>query len=318
MRRSTRAGIAAAMALLGVSCGDDSDSGAAGSRPTVVVTSNVLGDVVTGVVGDGFDVVTIMPVGADPHDFQASARQVAQIGEADVLIVNGAGFEQGLVDVIEAAEADGVPVFEAVGVVETIEFGAYDDHDEHEEDGEHDHEGVDPHFFTDPARMAVVADAIAEFVIATVDGIDIDAVRTGADASVAELEAVDRDVEETLGAIPAERRVLVTNHEVFNYFADRYGFEVVGTVIPGGGTGDGTSARDLTELAEVIEHEDVPAVFADTSASDELARTLAVEVGDVAVVQLYSESLGAEDSDGATYPEMMRANARRIADALAG
>ena len=194
----------------------------------------------------------------------------------------------------------------------------YEDGDEHEEDGEHDHEGVDPHFFTDPARTAVVADAVAEFLIATVDGIDVEAVRTSAEAFVAELEAVDRDVEEVLGAIPAERRVLVTNHEVFGYFADRYGFEVVGTVIPGGTTGDGTSARDLTELAEVIEREDVPAVFGDTSASGDLARTLAAEVGDVAVVELYSESLGAEDSDGATYAEMMRTNARRIADALAG
>ncbi|MEQ8840335.1 MAG: metal ABC transporter substrate-binding protein [Acidimicrobiales bacterium] len=300
----------------------------ANERPTIVVTTNILGDVVENLVGDGFDVVTIMPVGADPHDFQASAQQVAQIGEADVLIVNGAGFEEGLLDVIEASEADGVPVFEAISAVETIEFGegghdhadeghADEDHADEDHDG-HDHEGADPHFFTDPARMALAADAIADFLVANVDGIDAEALSSSAAAYVDELEALDSEVDEMLAAIDADDRVLLTDHEVFGYFADRFVFEVVGTVIPSGSTTDGTSAQALAELAELIEEEGVPAIFADTSSSDELVQTLASEVGDVAVVELYSESLGADDSDGGTYLDMVRTNARRIVDAVAG
>ena len=338
MRFPIRLAIAllAIFGLVAAACGDDDDTSvgtAPADAPTVVVTTNILGDVVTNLVGDQLNVETIMPVGADPHDFQPSAQQVATIGEAAVLITNGAAFEEGLLDVIESAEGDGVPVFEAIGAVGTIEFGeGGHDHDEHEDDhdeehegedhadeddhDDHEHDGDDPHFFTDPARMALAADGIADFLIATVDGIDADALRATADDYIAELEAVDADVASILQALPDSQRVLITNHEVFGYFADRYDFEVVGTVIPGGSTLDGTSAQTIAELAEVIEDEGVAAIFSDTSSSDELAQTLAGEVGDVQVVELFTESLGDQDSEGATYLEMVRSNAERIAEAL--
>ncbi len=107
--------------------------------PTIVVTTNVLGDVVEEVVGDAAEVVTLMPVGADPHGFQASAQEVDTLMSADALIVNGAALEESLLDVIEAAEDDGVPTFEAISAVETIEFGegGHDDHghgDEHSDE----------------------------------------------------------------------------------------------------------------------------------------------------------------------------------------
>jgi zinc/manganese transport system substrate-binding protein len=324
MRRSplrVPAALLAGAALVLVGCGGDDGSSAGvpgGDRPTVVVTTNILGDVVENLVGDELRVVTIMPVGSDPHAFQASAQQVAQIGDADGLIVNGAGFEEGLLDVLESAENDGVPVFEAIEVVETIAFGA-GSHDDHDEEGEHDdHEGVDPHFFTDPARMARAADGIVAFLIANVDGVDVTALEANAASYVARLESLDDDVEALLGAIPPARRVLVTNHEVFGYFADRYGFEVAGTIIPSGSTADAASAQALAELAELIEREGVPAIFADTSSSGELASTLAAEVGDTGVVELFSESLGSDGSDGATYLDMIRVNAERISDALSG
>jgi zinc/manganese transport system substrate-binding protein len=302
----------AALVLVGCGGDDGSSAGARGiDRPTVVVTTNILGDVVENLVGDELRVVTIMPVGSDPHAFQASAQQVAQIGDADGLIINGAGFEEGLLDVLESAEDDGVPMFEAIGVVETIAFGA-DSHDEH------DHEGVDPHFFTDPARMALAADGIVAFLVANVDGLDVTALEANAASYITHLESLDDDVEVLLGAIPPARRVLVTNHEVFGYFADRYGFEVAGTIIPSGSTADAASAQALAELAELIEREGVAAIFADTSSSGELASTLAAEVGDIRVVELFSESLGSDGSDGATYLDMIRVNADRISDALSG
>ncbi|GJM37179.1 MAG: ABC transporter substrate-binding protein [Acidimicrobiales bacterium] len=303
-----------AWVLLGSACGDDTDTGADG-RPTVVVTTNILGDVVTRLVGDAAEVVTIMPVGADPHDFQASARQVDAIRSANVLIVNGAGFEEGLLDVIEGAESDGVATFEAISAVPTVEFGEHD-HDDHDEDADHDHEGDDPHFFTDPARMALAAEAIADFLIANVDGLDAEAVEATAGTYVAELESLDAEVEALVDRIPAGDRILVTSHEVFGYFAERYGFEVVGAVIPGGSTTDGASAGALAELTATIEAEGVDAIFADTSSSSELVETLADEVGDIEVVELLSESLGDADSDGATYVAMIRTNAERIAAAL--
>lgn len=265
------------------------------------MTTNILGDVVGELVGDAAEVTTIMAVGADPHDFQISAQQAAAFRDADLLVVNGAGFEEALLDVVEGAEADGVRVYEAISVVETISF---------EGDG---NGGVDPHFFTDPRRMAVAAQGILDTLAGAVPSLDVERAQMYID----ELEALDAEVEETLAAVPEARRVLVTNHEVFSYFADRYGFEIVGTVIPGGSTAEGGAAGDLADLAATIEAEGVPAIFADTSSADELAQTLAEEVGEIDVVELFSESLGEEGSGGSTYVEMVRTNAERIAGALA-
>jgi zinc/manganese transport system substrate-binding protein len=303
--------------------------------PTIVVTTNILGDVVSEVVGDAANVVTVMPVGADPHDFQASAQEVDTMMNADALIVNGEAFEEGLLDVIDSASSAGVPTFEAISAVDTIEFGegghdhadedhADEDHadEDHadetkDDDHDHDHSGADPHFFTDPMRMAAAVEGIVEFLQSEVAFADPAALDASADAYIDELIAVDAEVEGLVGLIPEDGRVMVTNHEVFGYFADRYGFEVVGVVIPGGGTTDSVSAGELAELAEVIESEGVPAIFADTSSSDQLVQTLAAEVGDIEVVPLFTESLGAADSEGATYLDMVRTNGQRISDALA-
>ena len=354
------AGLFFAVALVASACGSTETSVAGESidpdLPTVVVTTNILGDVVRNIVGDQMNVEVIMPVGADPHDFQASAQQVTTIGEADAMIVNGANFEEGLIDVIWTAREDGVETFEAIDVVQTLEFDGEDVHDDDEEEDGHDDEeedghddeeedghddeeedghddeedghdddedghghdegGVDPHFFTDPSRVALAAGGIADFLIEHVEGIDADALTASADAYVDELNALDSEIADVFAGIDADDRILVTNHEVFAYMADRYGFEVVGTVIPATSTGEGVSAQELVELAEVISHEGVPAIFADTSSSSELAETLAAEVGDVEVVELFSESLGDADSEGATYTEMVRTNADRIASAL--
>lgn len=321
MRSIRWVGAAGIAAMAVAACGGSDDGAEPGSaaEPTVVVTTNILGDVVSSLVGDAAEVTTIMPPGASPHDFQASAQQAQAMREADLLVVNGAGFEEGLVDVIQAAEGDDVPVYEAISAVETLAFG--DDHaeegDEHAEAGDADeHSGEDPHFFTDPARMALAAQGILDELTEQVPALDTDAVRAEAEAYIGELEALDADVERTLDAVAEADRILVTNHEVFGYFADRYGFEVVGTVIPGGTTSEGTSAADLAELVEVVEEEGVPAVFADTSSPDRLAQALASEVGDVEVVELYSESLGEPGSGAETYLEMVRVNAERIASAL--
>jgi zinc/manganese transport system substrate-binding protein len=297
-RRLIAGAVAGALALAG--CGGD-DGGASGDAVTVVVTTTILGDVVAELVGDEAEVVTIMPTGADPHDFAASARDAAAAREADLLITNGAGFEEGLLEIVDGAEADGVPVYEAITAVETLDRG----------------DGTDPHFFTDPARMADAARGITEELTRVVPGLDTAPVRARAEAYVRELESLDAEVEEILSAIDRPDRVLITNHEVFDYFADRYGFEVVGTVIASTSTAEGASARDLVDLATTIEATGVPAIFADTTAPDDVARALADEVGrDVEVVDLYSESLGQEGSDAATYVAMVRTNAERIADAL--
>lgn len=352
--------------LISAACGSSdtgSEAAAGGSEPVtganVVVTTGILGDVVTQMLDGAAAVTVLMPPGADPHDFQLSARQAAELREADALVTNGAGFEEGMLDALAAAEADGVAIHEAISAVETLEGGHDHSHGEEghgEEEGEHSEgdghshdeedephsdetggeeggtttepegdghsdeggEEIDPHFFTDPERMAAAAAGIRDFLLAEIPALDTPAVASSSDALIAELEGLAAEVDETLAPIAPEDRVMVTNHEVFSYFADRFAFEVVGVIVPGGGTQGEADARQLAQLAEVIRDEGVRAVFADVSSPQSLADTLADEAGgEVEVVALFTESLGEEGSGGETYQAMVRTNAERIAAALA-
>lgn len=301
--RCAAGAVLAGLAVTVAACGGGEGSEA--SRPRVVVTTSILGDVVEQLVGDAVAVDVLMPPGSDPHDFAPSARQVAALRQADVVVVSGLGFEVGLLDTIEAAEADGVTVVTAADAIDPLPLaGAGEDGD------------PDPHWFTDPVRMSAAVSFLADELAARVDGLATPAYRARVDAYLAELATLDADVIATLSVVPADRRVLVTNHEVFAYFADRYGFEVLGSVIPSGSTLAEPSAADLSALAEAIAAAGVPAIFAETSSPTRLAAALAAEGTDVEVVELYSESLGPPGSDGATYLELVRTNVERIAEAL--
>ena len=326
----------AVISLVLAGCGDDNDSESASSaeKPLIVVTTNILGDVVTNMVGDSFDVETIMPPGSDPHDFQASAQQVQTMMSADLLVVNGANFEEGMLDVIENAESDGVMIFEAVSVVSQLEgsddhgdHGGHDDHEGHGDHGEekdhddhdgeegHDHGGIDPHFFTDPARMAVFAQELSEVLAANFPNADQGFVSTTNDY-VQQLQDLDSEVEEILSVVSSGKRLLVTNHAVFAYFADRYSFTVLGEIIPSSSTLASASAQQLASIAEKVDENQVKAIFADASSSDALAQILADEVDGVEVINLFTESLGDPGATGDSYIDMVRFNAEAIASAL--
>jgi zinc/manganese transport system substrate-binding protein len=191
-------------------------------------------------------------------------------------------------------------------------------------DGEHSDEGhthaegaVDPHFWMDPTRTAAVVSALGEELAGMAD--DGDATRQQAEEYAGELTDLAGQIEEALSAVPDDARTLVTNHEAFSYFADRFGFEIAGTVIPDVSTGAEPSAEDLAQLAETIREQDVAAIFAETTQPERLAETVAGEVGqEVEVVELYTGSLGEEGSEADSYTGMMEVNAQRIADALSG
>lgn len=286
--------------LLGVvGCAAGSDEGA-GGRPQVVVTTSILGDVVREVVGDAADVTVVMPPGADPHEFSPSARQAEAIAAADLLVVNGAGFEQGLADVLDAATRDGTPTFAFADHVALRQLDGADD----------------PHLWLDPVGLAAAIEPLGDALTA-IDGIDAATVAAGTDSYAVDLEALDAEVEALLAPIPEDRRVLVTNHEVLGYFADRYGFEVIGAVIPSLTTSAEPSAADVDDLAALVEEREVPAIFAETTQPTALAEALADAVGrDVEVVELFSESLGEPGSGADTYVGLIRTDAQRIAAAL--
>jgi zinc/manganese transport system substrate-binding protein len=280
-------------------------TGCGGVSPqrSVVVTTNILGDVTRQVVGDQAAVTVLMRPDADPHSFGISAQQAAQLERAGLVVHNGLGLEEGVQRHVEAARSAGVATFAAAEAVDPLPFAA---------DGR-----PDPHFWTDPRRVRRVVDLVADQVIEHVDGVDAAAVRGNAARYGVAVEQLDAALTRQFERIPPERRKLVTNHHVFGYLAQRYGFEVVGAVVPGGTTLASPSASDLESLATAVRDAGVPTVFADSSQPDRLARVLADRAGvHVAVVPLYSESLTREGGGAATYLEMMRANADAIARGL--
>jgi len=328
LSRAAGVGVGALLLAAAVGCGVGGDDDRAdGGGPRIVVTTNVLGDVVTQLVGDDAAVEVLMPPGANPHDLAPSPRQAAAMRSADLLVVNGRGFEEGLLDAIEAAEADGVPVVAAADGLGGHDHEDHDDddQDDDDQDDDHGHDGhdghdhdADAHFFVDPVLMAEAVEHLAAELAEHVPALDADALAARAEAYAAELDALHHEVEEILAAVPAERRLLVTHHDVLGFFADRYGFEVLGVVIPGGSTLAAASAAELAELADAIADAGVPAIFADTSARTRLVDSLAGEGAGVEVVELFTESLGEAGSGADTYVGMVRTNAERIAAALAG
>ena len=298
-------------------------AGSGSSALRVVATTTVLGDVVGEIVRcGGGTITTLMPVGADPHDFAASSDQVASMVGADLVVANGLGLEGGLGDALENATADGATVLEVADLVDPLPFaeiGHADEHaDEHagEEADEHAHGDLDPHFWFDMQRMATAATLVGERLTELTGD---PAFTTCAMQTADGIRAAEAEVRATLESVPANQRVLVTDHNAFGYLAKAYGYEIVGTVIPSGTTMAEPSSADLAELAAVVRAENVPAIFTDANANTQLAQTVAEESGiDVQVLPLYSGGLGEPGGSAGTYLDMMRTNAQTIADGLDG
>jgi zinc/manganese transport system substrate-binding protein len=307
--------------------------------PSVVVTTTVLGSVVgeilTCAVGEDSSMTVLMPLGADPHDFQASSAQVALMAGADLVVVNGLGLEEGVLDAVENVEADGVTVLEIAALIDPLPFGEdrgdehgdehgddefHDDHvneDEHSDDESHDDHGhgdFDPHFWFDMERMALAAELIGAKLAENGD----ESFASCGETVAEEIRAAEAVVADALSSVPEANRVLVTDHDALGYLAERYDYDVVGVVIPGGSTLGDANSSDLATLVATIVREEVKAIFGNTAGSPALLETLADEVGgNVQVVELFVGSLGGPGSGAETYLEMMTTNATRITLALA-
>jgi zinc/manganese transport system substrate-binding protein len=289
-------------AVMAAACGDTARSG--DSDPdglSIVATTSILGDVLRNIVGDDAAVSVLIPIGADPHDYQPSARQVAAVAEADLVVANGLALEETLNDVLESAIGDGANILEIGGRLDPIERpGAA---------GE-----WDPHVWLDPLRMAEGVGVIGAELDRLDSGVDWS---TRAAAYADELRDLHVSIEDVLARVAPADRLLVTNHESLGYFADRYGFEIAGVVIPGGSSLAAPSAGDLAALVEVMVDRSVPAIFTESTDSIVLAESVASEAGgEIAVVEIYTGSLGESGSGAETLLGLLLTNARRIAAAL--
>lgn len=221
---------------------------------------------------------------------------------------------------------DGMPgslAFVGIGAGSFEEHGHDEHEDEHEDDDheedEHGHEGhdhgpLDPHFWFDPPRVKIAVDEIAEH-LAEQNPESADFFRANAAAYKAQLDELHAWTQEQVELISPERRLLLTSHDTFTYFAQLYGFQVVGLVIPSLATHVEPSPEHIADLVEAVRENNVPAIFAENTVDDRLVRAIALETG-AKMSSLYTGSLGPEGSDGETYLGMVRSNVMRIVEAL--
>lgn len=332
--RRARAWLAAlavgAIAPAIAACGGtaSSASGADGTGAVdVVATTAVLGDLAGQVVGEDGSVTVLMGAGQDPHAFQLSARQAADLGRADLLVVNGLGLEAGLADAIAQAEADGVAVLRVGEGLDPLsadhvaeEDGDDDAREDHEvDDGQethhaddgHDHGPLDPHVWLDVARMAhaprLVADALDEVAAGPW--------QDRAEMLSADLAALDEQVAATIDGVSASCRRVATDHDVLGYLAARYGIDVPVTVIPGTSTEADPSARDFAAGIETVRTARIPVVVVDETASPRLADAFADDAG-VSVLRLPLSGPSATGPGSEGYGGMMTAVADGLSEAL--
>jgi zinc/manganese transport system substrate-binding protein len=297
--------LVAAVALSG--CGGPSARSSAG--PAVVATTTILADITHNVACGKLEVPSVIPAGADAHAYEATVQDADRLDTADLVVANGLGLEEGLTDALGRARDDGVAVLSVGRLVRPLPAAAAT--------GER---GPDPHVWMDPDRMATAAEAISRR-LQRVGGLAVpaaDVQRCGREYA-ARLRALGTEMDGILAAVPPAHRKLVTNHEALGYFADRFDFDVIGAVVPSTSSLGESNPRDLEELATAVRRAGVPAVFAETTQPDAVARALADRVGGpVEVVDLYTEALGRPGSGASTYESMMRTAAQRVAAGLAG
>jgi zinc/manganese transport system substrate-binding protein len=288
--------IAICPALLAVSaCSSNSTTPEAKSElPTVAVTYSVLGSIVKQLVGDLATVNVLIPDGQDPHEFEPSAKDIESLNNANIVVSNGLDFEEGLEETLENAKTSGVNVFMAGDHITVRELS---------EEG-HDHGSSDPHLWLSPAAMLEMLPALSEAISAAI-GADLGAQSAALEST---LVALDSEIKEIMSGFTCE---LVSGHDEMGYFADRYGCEVIGAVIPSLSTTSEASAGELADLKAEVEARDVAAIFTGLGTSPDVAEQLASELGVKAV------TLSTHFLDGvANYQEFMLRMVNQIAEAL--
>jgi len=266
----------------------------------VLASTTFLADITQNIAGDRVKVESLLPIGADPHSYQAAPVDVAKISESDLLILNGLEYEAFIKSLLENAGGERMIVEATAGLSPRKDAG--------------NEQGVDPHMWLDPNLVITYVENIRDGLI-KVDFMGAETYKANADAYIAKLKDLDAWIVEQVNTIPAERRLLVTNHEALGYFAERYGFEVAGSVIPSFSSNAAPSAQEMASLIDAIKKINAPAIFLDTADNNTLAQQIADETSVTIVGDLHLESL-TEGAPAATYIDMMKYNVSRIVEAL--
>lgn len=284
----------------------------------VVATTTLVADIAGRVGGDHIELMTLLPVGADPHGYSATPQDIRAVLEADVVLANGFDLEASLLADLSQAAPDTpiIALSEGIEALELAEDHQYEEEEVGESEEEHEgDQGHDPHVWFDPLRVDYWAANSARAFI-RLDPASEAIYQANASELRQQLVELHAWIYDKTRQVSAEHRELVTDHVALTYFADRYQFENVGAVIPAYSSTAEASAQELAELQELIEDRQVRALFVSATVNPELTQQLAADVG-LPVVELYAGSLTPPNGQAADYFAFMEYNVGAIVEALA-
>ena len=282
-------------AALWAGCGEEG-AGNPDAEVRAVATTTQLGDFARQVGGERVAVEQILESNADPHNYEPRPSDAASIADADLVLRSGGDLDEWLGELIENAGS------------EAAEVDLIDSVDPREDD---------PHWWQDPRNaekaVAAIRDALVE-----ADPRGRQAYERNAAAYIDRLRRLDSSVARCIGHIPPGDRKLVTTHDALGYYADRYGLDVIGALIPSLSTQAQPSSKDVGALVDQIDELGVRAIFPESSVNPKLEEAVARETGAEVGEALWADTLGGEDSSGATYIDSIQANTEAIVDGLTG
>ncbi len=259
------------------------------TKKSIVVTYSLLGSIVKDLVGDKANVTVSIPNGLDPHEWEPSAKDIEAINRADLVVENGLGLEGGMEKTLAVARRNGVKFFTASNYITVRHVGT----GEGIPSGDPDQAlgAPDPHLWLDPVAMKNVVGALASEIEKDFN-LDVSAQTQNLEG---QLDSLNSEIASTVAVIPQANRKLVTGHESMGYFAQRYGFKLVGIIIPGLSSQASVSAADLAALKNIIQDNQVKAIFTELGTSPAVAKAIGDETG-VQVVKLTTHALPGDGS----------------------
>jgi ABC-type Zn uptake system ZnuABC Zn-binding protein ZnuA len=305
------------VAVVAAGCSRAQPAGSDGPLATgrvlhVVATTTQVADFARNVGGDQVQVTSLLKPGVDAHDYEPSPADLEAIARADLVVQNGVGLEEWLSDTIKSSGFTGPVVDTSQGV--KLRAGGHAEEGEEQAGGdEHD-----PHIWQNPRNAQVMA-ANIQRALAEAEPVNAAAFQANLAAYTRQLQALDAEVERQIDSLANKK--LVTNHDAFGYYIDRYGLEFVGSIIPSFDSSAELSGRDIRDLVAKIRATKVKAVFSETTLPPKAAETIGREAGVKVVIgedALYGDALGPPGSDGDTYLKMIRHNTATIVGNLSG
>ena len=266
-------------------------------RLNVVASFSILGDLVRNVGGERVSVTTLVGPNSDVHVYSPTPADAKKVADAKLVFINGLGLEGWLPRLVQSAGGKASIVTATAGIAPLTQGS-----------------DADPHAWQSVANAKIYVGNIRDALVAA-DPASAELLRSQADAYLAKLDALDREVRAAMAQIPESRRRVISTHSAFGYFAAAYGVEFIAPI--GVSTESEASARDIARIITQVRSAKIPAVFLENMSDPRLIRRISAETGAKVGGTLYSDSLTGEKGDAPTYIDMVRHNIKALTSALA-